>query len=154
MWNLLIFTRGIYIIVDSSWAFLFGGGVSWPTPPFRHKSRAQQFDADVDKQDKHTSCTHHEVLACQADGLDGALDVDGGFLLGAVGVGEVDLGARPLGDVLDVAAIAAHHEEVVLGRDVQVGADRDGACQAAGQVLQQQSRAPLKTQGKNMRIDI
>lgn len=55
----------------------------------------------------------------------------------------MDLGSRPLGDVLDVAAVAALHEEVVLGSDVQVGGDRDGAGQAAGQVLQQQSGAPL-----------
>lgn len=67
--------------------------------------------------------THHEVLPCQADGFDGALDVYCGFLLGAVGVGEVDLGSRSLGDVFDVAAVAALHEEVVLGGYVQVGGD-------------------------------
>ena len=55
----------------------------------------------------------------------------------------MDLGTGPLDDVLDVAAVAPHHEEVVLGGDVQVRADRDGAGQAAGQVLQQQSSAPL-----------
>lgn len=87
--------------------------------------------------------TYHEVLSGQADRLDGALDVDGGLLLRAVGVGEVDLGSCPLGDVLDVAAVAALHEEVVLGSDVQMGGDRDGGGQAAGQVLQQQSGAPL-----------
>lgn len=91
--------------------------------------------------------TYHEVLPCQADRLDGALDVDGGLLLRAVGVGEVDLGSRPLGDVLDVAAVAALHEEVVLGSDVQVGGDGDGAGQAAGQVLQQQGGAPLGRRG-------
>lgn len=90
---------------------------------------------------------YHEVLPCQADRLDGALDVDGGFLLRAVGVGEVDLGPRPLGDVLDVAAVATLHEEVVLGSDVQVGGDRDGAGQAAGQVLQQQGGSPLGVGG-------
>lgn len=67
--------------------------------------------------------THHQVLPGQADRLDRALNVDCGLLLGAVGVREVDLSARPLGDVLDVAAVSALHEEVVLGRDVQVGAD-------------------------------
>lgn len=92
--------------------------------------------------------TYHEVLPCQADRLDGALDVDGGLLLWAVGVGEVDLSSRPLGDVLDVAAVAALHEEVVLGSDVQVGGDGDGAGQAAGQVLQQQSGAPLGRRGQ------
>lgn len=91
----------------------------------------------------HTRGTHHEVLPCQADRFDGALDVDRGFLLGAVGVGEVNLGSRSLGDVLDVAAVAALHEEVVLRRDVQVGGDGDGARQAASQMLQQQSCAPL-----------
>lgn len=91
--------------------------------------------------------TYHEVLPRQADRLDGALDVDGGLLLRAVGVGEVDLGSRPLGDVLDVAAVAALHEEVVLGSDVQVGGDGDGAGQAAGQVLQQQGGAPLGRRG-------
>lgn len=72
------------------------------------------------------------------------MNVDCGLLLGAVGVREVDLSACPLGDVLDVAAVSALHEEVVLGRDVQVGADRDGAREASGEVLQQQSRAPLQ----------
>lgn len=67
--------------------------------------------------------TYHEVLARHADRLDDSLDVNSRFLLGAVGVGEVDLGSCPLGDVLDVAAVAAHHEEVVLGGDVQVGTD-------------------------------
>lgn len=67
--------------------------------------------------------THHEVLPCQADRFNSALNVDCGFLLGAVGVREVDLGSRSLGDVLDVAAIAALHEEVVLGCDVQVSGD-------------------------------
>lgn len=71
--------------------------------------------------------THHQVLPGQAHRLDGALNVDGGFLLGAVGVREVDLSAGSLGDVLDVAAVAALHEEVVLGCDVQVSADRGGA---------------------------
>lgn len=33
----------------------------------------------------------------------------------------MDLSSRPLGDVLDVAAIASLHEEVVLRCDVQVG---------------------------------
>lgn len=67
--------------------------------------------------------TYHEVLARQADRLDGALDVDSRFLLGAVRVGEVDLGSCSLGDVFDVAAVTAHHEEVVLRGDVQVGTD-------------------------------
>lgn len=55
----------------------------------------------------------------------------------------MDLGSRPLGDVLDVAAVAALHKEVVLGRDVQVCGDGDRARQATGKVLQQQSRASL-----------
>lgn len=55
------------------------------------------------------------------------MNVDGGLLLGAVGVREVDLSASSLRDVLDVAAVAALHEEVVLGCDVQVSADGDGA---------------------------
>lgn len=99
------------------------------------------------REDKPKCKTYHEVLPRQADRLDGALDVDGGLLLRAVGVGEVDLGSRPLGDVLDVAAVAALHEEVVLGSDVQVGGDGDGAGQAAGQVLQQQGGAPLGRRG-------
>lgn len=91
--------------------------------------------------------THHEVLPCQADRFYGALNVDCGFLLGAVGVREVDLGSCSLCDVLDVAAIAALHEEVVLGCDVQVSCNRDGACQATSQVLQQQSGTSLEKQG-------
>lgn len=75
------------------------------------------------------------------------MNVDRGFLLGAVRVGEVDLGPRPLGDVLDVAAIAALHEEVVLGCDVQVGGDGYGACQAPSQMLQQQSCTSLGKRG-------
>lgn len=59
----------------------------------------------------------------------------------------MDLGSRSLGDVLDVAAVASLHEEVVLGRDVKVGGDGDGARQAASQVLQQQSCAPLWRRG-------
>lgn len=59
----------------------------------------------------------------------------------------MDLGSCPLGDVFDVAAVAALHEEVVLGSDVQVGGDGDGAGQAAGQVLQQQSGSPLGRRG-------
>lgn len=43
----------------------------------------------------------------------------------------MDLGSRPLGDVLDVAAVAALHEEVMLRCDVQVGGHRDGARQAS-----------------------
>lgn len=64
----------------------------------------------------------------------------------------MDLGSRPLGDVLDVAAVAALHEEVVLGSDVQVGGDGDGAGQAAGQVLQQQGGAPLGRKGAVGRV--
>lgn len=75
------------------------------------------------KQQMPINKTHHEVLPCQADRFNSALNVDCGFLLGAVGVREVDLGSRSLGDVLDVAAIAALHEEVVLGCDVQVSGD-------------------------------
>lgn len=101
-----------------------------PSPQTASSEPFQQVDAN-----KYENPTYHEVLPCQADRLDGALDVDGGFLLGAVGVGEVDLGSRPLGDVLDVAAVAALHEEVVLGCDVQVGGDGDGARQATGEVL-------------------
>lgn len=116
----------------------------------RHSTNIKLSRLEVNLLNQRTSnkrqiwSTHHEVLPCQADRLDGALNVDCRFLLGAVGVREVDLGTCPLGDVLDVAAVAALHEEVVLRRDVQVGGDRDGACQATGQVLQQQSRAPLR----------
>lgn len=74
-------------------------------------------------QIQHGQVTHHQVLPCQADRLNCALNVDCGFLLGAAGVREVDLGTSSLGDVLDVAAIAAFHEQVVLGCDVQVSAD-------------------------------
>jgi len=62
-------------------------------------------------------------LPCEAHGFNGALNVDSGFFLGAVGVREVDLGSCLLGDVLDVAAIATLHEKVVLWCDVQVGGD-------------------------------
>lgn len=47
----------------------------------------------------------------------------------------MDLGSCALHDVLDVAAVAAHHEEVVLGCDVKLRADRDGAGQVARKVL-------------------
>lgn len=71
----------------------------------------------------HTRHTHHEVLPCQAHRFNCALNVDCGFLLGAVGIREVDLGSGSLGDVLDVAAVAPLHEEMVLGCDIQVSGD-------------------------------
>ena len=95
--------------------------------------------------------SHHEVLACQADGVDGALHVDRGLLLQAARVGEVDLGAAALHDVLEVGAVAAHHEEVVLRGDVQLRAHRDGARQAARQVLQQHRRTTLQRKRRKRR---
>lgn len=75
---------------------------------------------------------YHEVLACQAYGVDGALDIDGRLLLRAVGIREVHLGAGSLHDVLDVGAVAAHHGKMVLGGDVQLCAHGDGTRQAPG----------------------
>lgn len=75
--------------------------------------------------------SYHEVLACQAYRVDGALDVDGGFFLRAVGIREVHLSASSLHDVLNIAAIASHHSKVVLGRDVQLCADRNGTGQTS-----------------------
>ncbi len=48
----------------------------------------------------------------------------------------MDLRSCALHDVLDVDAVAAHHEEVVLGCNVKLRADRDGAGQVACEVLQ------------------
>lgn len=87
--------------------------------------------------------THHEILPCEADRVDGPLDVDCGYFLWAAGVRKMDLCSSPLGDVLDVVAVASLHEKVVLRCDVQVGGDRDGARQTSSQVLQQQSCASL-----------
>lgn len=87
---------------------------------------------------------YHEILPREADRFDGALNIDSRFLLGAVGVREVDLGSRPLGDVLDVAAITSLHEKVVLRRNVEVGGDCDGTCKTTSQMFQQQSCASLR----------
>lgn len=59
----------------------------------------------------------------------------------------MDLGSGPLGDVLDVAAVASLHKKVVLRRDVEVGGDGDGTCQTTGQMFQQQRCASLERQG-------
>ena len=69
----------------------------------------------------------------------------------------MDLGSCPLCDVLDIAAIAALHEEMVLGCNVQVSGNWDGACQATSQVFQQQSGTSLEKQGwqnKGIKDDI
>lgn len=75
---------------------------------------------------------YHEVLTCQTHRVDGALDIDGGFFLRAVRIREVHLSAGSLHDVLDVAAVASHHGQMVLGRNVQLSADGNGARQAPG----------------------
>lgn len=93
-----------------------------PMSSVHHENKVRSFKVILFNTHTHKE-THHEVLPCQADRFNGALNVDCGFLLGAVGVREVDLGSRSLGDVLDVASIATLHEEVVLGCDVQVGGD-------------------------------
>lgn len=79
---------------------------------------------------------YHEILPCQTDRLDGALEVDGGFLLWVAGVRKVDLRPCSLHDMFDVAPVPAHHEEVMLGRDVQLCAHGDGRCQASRKVFQ------------------
>lgn len=88
------------------------------------------------KNKEQKKISHHQVLASQTHRVNGSLQVDGGLLLWAVGVWEVDLRSCALHDVLDVAAVAAHHEEVVLGRNVKLRADRDGTGQVACEVLQ------------------
>ncbi len=72
--------------------------------------------------------THNDLLSREEDALYGAGDDDGAFPLrrrggaGGVRVREVDGRARLLHDLLDVRAVAADHEQVVLRGDLQLHA--------------------------------
>lgn len=72
-----------------------------------------------------TGATHNEVLSSTEDTLDAAPDDDSAFSLwaGGGGVREEDGGVGALHDALDIGAVAADDEQVVLGCYLQVHVD-------------------------------
>ena len=69
---------------------------------------------------------YHQEVPGDDDRVHGARDEDGALPLGAAGVREVNGGPRALHDLLDVQPAASAHELVVLGRDLDLGAHREG----------------------------
>lgn len=95
-----------------------------------------------------TESIYHEILPGKTDRLNGALEVDSGFLLWVTRVGEVDLSTSPLHDMFDVAAISTHHKEMMLRCDVQLCAHGDCRGQAPSQVFQEHGCSFLGGKGE------